>query len=68
VIAMNDEKPKTLEELLKNYDPSPMEYDPNIDGDEEHLIRDQLLEQKEQLKDVITKLKEKQRLDRKVRR
>lgn len=65
---MNDEKPKTLEELLKNYDPSPMEYDPNIDGDEEHLIRDQLLEQKEQLKDVITKLKEKQRLDRKVRR
>ncbi len=65
---MNDEKPKTLEELLKNYDPSPIEYDPNIDGDEEHLIRDQLLEQKEQLKDVITKLKEKQRLDRKVRR
>lgn len=65
---MNDEKPKTLEELLKNYDPSPIEYDPNVDGDEEHLIRDQLLEQKEQLKDVITKLKEKQRLDRKVRR
>lgn len=65
---MNDEKPKTLEELLKNYDPSPVEYDPNVDGDEEHLIRDQLLEQKEHLKDVITKLKEKQRLDRKVRR
>ncbi|MFA5216185.1 hypothetical protein [Sulfuricurvum sp.] len=65
---MNDEKPKTLEELLKNYDPSPMEYDPNVDGDEEHLIRDQLLEEKERLKDVITKLKEKQRLDRKVRR
>lgn len=65
---MNDEKPKTLEELLKNYDPSPMEYDPDVDGDEEHLIRDQLLEEKERLKDVITKLKEKQRLDRKVRR
>ena len=66
--TMNTENTKTLEELLKNYDPTPLEYDPNVDGDEEHLIRDQLLEQKEQLKDVITKLKEKQRLNRKVRR
>jgi len=65
---MNTENTKTLEELLKNYDPTPMEYNPDIDGDEEHLIRDQHLEQKEILKDVITKLKEKQRNDRKVRR
>ncbi|MFZ2967737.1 MAG: hypothetical protein WA080_01635 [Sulfuricurvum sp.] len=58
----------TLEELLKNYDPSPLEYDPDVDGDEEHLIRDDLLKKKEELKDVVTRLKEKQRETRKVRR
>jgi len=58
----------TLEELLQNYDPSPLEYDPEIDGDEEHLIRDDLLKKKEELKDVVTRLKEKQRETRKVRR
>lgn len=65
---MKNEKPLTLEELLKNYDPTPVEYDPEIDGDDEHLVRDQLLQKKEELKDVVTKLKEKQRNDRKVRR
>ncbi|WP_295051832.1 hypothetical protein [Sulfuricurvum sp.] len=59
---------KTLEELLKNYTPEPLEYDPEIDGGDEFLIRDQLLEEKERLKDVVTKLKEKQRETRKVRR
>ncbi len=58
----------TLEELLQNYDPSPLEYDPEIDGDEKHLIRDDLLKKKEELKDVVTRLKEKQRETRKVRR
>lgn len=65
---MSTEKTKTLEELLKEYDPTPLEYDPEVDGDKEHLIRDQLLQKKEELKDVITKLKEKNRGDRKVRR
>lgn len=60
--------PKTLEELLKNYDSTPLEFDPAVDGDEEHLIRDDLLKEKERIKDVITKLKEKNRGDRKVRR
>ncbi|AFV98506.1 MULTISPECIES: hypothetical protein [unclassified Sulfuricurvum] len=59
---------KTLEELLKNYNPEPLEYDPEIDGGDEYLIRDELLKKKEELKDVITKLKEKQREDKKVRR
>lgn len=59
---------KTLEELLKNYNPEPLEYDPEIDGGDEYLIREQLLQKKEELKDVVSKLKEKQRLDRKVRR
>ena len=60
--------PKTLEELLKNYDPTPVKFDPSIDGDEEHLIRDDLLREKERMKDVITRLKEKNRGERKVRR
>jgi hypothetical protein len=65
---MSTEPIKTLEELLSEYDSAPIEYDPTIDGDEEHLIRDDLLKEKERLKDVITKLKEKNRGDRKVRR
>lgn len=65
---MSTENTKTLEELLKKYDPTPVEYDPESDGGDEYLIRDQHLEQKEVLKDVITKLKEKQRESRKVRR
>ncbi len=62
------DKPKTLEELLKDYDATPIQFDPAVDGDEEHLIRDDLLKEKERIKDVITKLKEKNRGDRKVRR
>ncbi len=65
---MNHDKPLTLEEMLKNYDPTPLEYDPEVDGDEEHLIRDELLKKKEELKDVVSRLKEKQRESRKVRR
>jgi hypothetical protein len=65
---MNDKKPKTLEELLKNYNPEPQEYDPEIDGGDEYLIREELLRKKEELKDVVSKLKEKQRESRKVRR
>lgn len=65
---MNAEQTKTLEERLKEYDSSLITYDPLIDGDEEHLIRDDLLKEKERRKDVITKLKEKNRGERKVRR
>lgn len=65
---MDGANTKTLEELLKNYNPEPLEYDPEVDGGDEYLIRDELLKKKEELKDVITKLKEKQREDKKVRR
>ncbi|HLD24125.1 MAG TPA: hypothetical protein VJA83_09275 [Sulfuricurvum sp.] len=65
---MNNDRALTLEEMLKNYSPEPLEYDPEIDGGDEYLIRDELLKKKEELKDVITKLKEKQREDKKVRR
>ncbi len=59
---------KSIEELLKNYVPETMYYDPKVDGGDEHLIRDELLSEKERLKDVITRLKQKNRGDRKVRR
>ena len=67
-IAMNDNTPKTLEELMKDYDPTPVEYDSDIDGGDEHLVRDEHLAEKERLKSVVEKLKEKQRENRKVRR
>ncbi|MDD5717234.1 MAG: hypothetical protein PHW64_05465 [Sulfuricurvum sp.] len=65
---MDTANTKTLEELLQNYNPEPLEYDPEVDGGDEYLVRDELLKKKEELKDVVTKLKEKQREARKVRR
>ena len=52
----------------KNYRPETMEYDPKIDGGDDHLIRDDHLKEKERLHDVISKLKAKQRGANKVRR
>lgn len=57
-----------IEKMLGNFDTEEVEYDPDVDGSDEHKIRDALLEEKEELKDVITRLKEKNRGDRKVRR
>jgi hypothetical protein len=65
---MNNDTALTLEEMLKNYNPQPLEYDPEVDGDDEHLIREDLLKKKEELNEVVSKLKEKQRESRKVRR
>ncbi len=55
-------------DLFKDWEPEVVEYDPEIDGSDEHKIRDEMLEEKEHLKDAITKLKEKNRGDRKIRR
>lgn len=51
-----------------NYVPEIMEYDPAVDGGEEHLIRDEHLAKKESLMDVISKIKAKQRGPNKTRR
>lgn len=59
---------QSIEEKYKNYVPEIMKYDPAIDGDENYNIRDEMLSEKERLKDVITKLKEKNRGNRKIRR
>ena len=59
---------KTDKDLFKDYVPEIMHYDPEVDGGNEHLIREDLLTEKERLKSVINKLKQKERGDRKVRR
>ncbi|MBN2896017.1 MAG: hypothetical protein JXK05_09040 [Campylobacterales bacterium] len=57
-----------IEKLLGKYQAETVEYDPQIDGSDEHKIRDELLDEKDQLKDVITRLKQQNRGNRKVRR
>jgi hypothetical protein len=57
-----------IEAMLKDYHPETVEYDPDIDGGDDHKIRDDHLKEKEELVDVITRLKEKNRGNRKVRR
>lgn len=52
----------------KDYVPEIMEYDPKIDGGDEHMVRDAHLAEKERLHDAITKIKDKQRGSNKVRR
>ena len=58
----------SIEKKYENYTPEIMKYDPKVDGDETYNIRDEMLSEKDRLKDVITKLKEKNRGDRKIRR
>ena len=65
---MEKKKQTPKDDPFKDYVPETVEYDPEIDGGEEHLVREELLEEKERLKDVITRLKEKNRGNRKVRR
>ena len=59
---------QTAQERFKDYTPEVMYYDPEVDGGSEHLIREDLLSEKERLKAIITKRKEANRGDRKVRR
>lgn len=59
---------QTVQERFKDYTPEVMYYDPEVDGGSEHLIREDMLSEKERLKAIITKRKEANRGDRKVRR
>ena len=63
---MEKKNKPSAEELFKDYVPESVEYDPDIDGSDEHMIRDDHLAQKEQLKDTLTKLKEKKRGNKKA--
>ena len=59
---------KTDTKLFKDYVPEIMHYDPEVDGGSDHLIREDLLSEKERLKKLITKRKTDNRGDRRVRR
>ena len=59
---------KDTKELFKDYVPEIMHYDPEIDGGSDHLIREDLMSEKERLKSMITKRKADNRGDRRVRR
>ncbi len=59
-----DKKKPTETDPFKDYVPEVVEYDPEVDG----VMRDEILSEKEQLRETITKLKEKNRGSRKVRR
>ncbi len=61
---MSEKKTTTEEDLFKNYVPEVVEYDPEIDG----VMRDEILSEKEKLRESITRRKEQNRGDRKVRR
>jgi len=62
------EKKQRAQELFKDYIPEVMHYNPDVDGGNDHLIREDLLSEKERMKALITKRKEANRGDRKVRR
>lgn len=51
-----------------DYKPEIIEYDPEVDGGDEHLERDEHLKTKEKLYDLINNRKKDNRGDRKVRR
>ena len=46
-----------MTDQFKNYKPEVIEYDEEVDGGGEHLIRDDLLSEKEMLRAKITKAK-----------
>jgi len=47
----------SAQEKFKDYTPEVMYYDPEVDGGSEHLIREDLLSEKERLKKLIMKRK-----------
>jgi len=62
------DKAKSAKELYKDYKAEVVEYDPEIDGSKEHMVRELMLDEKERMKDVLSKLKSKIRGNDKERR
>lgn len=63
----NETKKTETVDPFKDWVPEVVEYDEEIDGGGEHLIREDHLAQKEELVDKITQMKQKRRIN-KVRR
>ncbi len=60
----NKKDEKKEEDLFKDWVPEVVEYDEEVDGGGEHLVRDELLAKKEELAEKIIKMKEKRRINK----
>ena len=61
-------KKPSAQEMFKDYTPEVMYYDPEVDGGSDHLIRKDLLSEKDRLKKLIMKRKMDIKGDNRVRR
>lgn len=52
-IKLSQEKKQSIENMLKNYKPEILVYDPEVDGSDDHLIRSEHLSVKEALVEQI---------------
>ena len=59
---------RSTQEHFKDYVPEIMYYNPEVDGGSDHLIREDLLSEKERLKKLIMKRKMDIKGDNRVRR
>ena len=59
---------KSAQELYNDYVPEVMYYDPEVDGGSDHMIREDLLSEKDRLKKLIMKRKMDIKGDNRVRR
>lgn len=64
IYFMSKKKDEKKEDLFKDWVPEVVEYNEEVDGGGEHLIRDELLAQKEELIDTIMKMKNKRRINK----
>jgi hypothetical protein len=56
-VKLSLEKRLSIEEMLKDYKPEILVYDPEVDGSDEHLVREEHLSTKEALVEKIRKAK-----------
>ena len=61
---MSTKQEENKKDLFKDWVPEVIEYDEESDGGGEHLIRDELMAQKEELIDTIMKMKNKRRINK----
>lgn len=54
---ISQEKKQSIEEMLKNYIPEILVYDPEVDGNDDHMIREEHLSVKEALVEQIRNAK-----------
>lgn len=61
---MSKKKEEEKKDPFKDWVPEVVEYDEEIDGGGEHLVRDELLAKKEELAESIMKMKNKRRINK----